>query len=207
MWCWKIFLTKWMHFHVKIFHQKHFCLLSGVSLQQDRTTDIIPTQGKNLNFEFDLPQVFAREHAFCQVSWKMESGGWTCGYIQRPQGFRPPRRRAGSQQMWITSNGQALCWKIGVTILISRVRKFCLWEVKLLAHRPKAVNGAGIQIESSIFLCRFSYISPTPAGTSEFRLSSARENASWPQRKPLLLSLEDFLHLSPTMIGWANRPN
>lgn len=37
--------------------------------------------------------------------WKMESGGWTCGYIQRPQGFRPPRRRAGSQQIWITSNG------------------------------------------------------------------------------------------------------
>lgn len=65
-----------MHFHVKIFYQRPFCLLSGVSLQQDRTTDIIPTQGKNLNFEFDLPQVFAREYAFCQVSWKMENGKW-----------------------------------------------------------------------------------------------------------------------------------
>lgn len=101
----------------------------------------------------------------------------------------------------------ALCWKISNTILISWARKFGLWELKSLAHSPKAVNGVGIQIESSISPCCFLYTVLTPAGTSEFRLSSARKTPSWPPRKTLLLSLWDFSHLSPRMIGWANRSN
>ena len=78
----------------------------GVSLQQDEITNIIPTRSKEPHL---LSLTFLRCSHACVPSAKsvskVESGGWTCGCLQRPQGIRPPRRREGSQEIAIASNG------------------------------------------------------------------------------------------------------
>lgn len=108
--------------------------------------------------------------------WKMEDR--LVDMFRDRRGPRPSEREKGANRYESPLMGQAVCWKIGIPVLISRVRKFGLWKVKLLALSPKAVNGAGIQMESSISPCYFPYTAWTPVGTSEFKLSSVRETAS-----------------------------
>lgn len=129
---------------------------------------------------------------------KMESEEWTCGCVWRPQGIRPPRRREESQEIGITSNGPGTLLKDRYQHPHSTCQESRAGRGQVIDSQSQGSEWSWGSIESSISLSRFSYIAPTPAGPSKFRLSSARQNASWPQRKPLLLSVGNFLHLSPT---------
>ena len=114
------------------------------------------------------------------------------------QRYRKERQREESQEIGIISNGPGTLLKDRYQHPHSTCQESRAGRGQVIDSQSQGSEWSWGSIESSISLSRFSYIVPTPAGPSKFRLSSARENASWPQRKPLLLSVGNFLHLSPT---------
>lgn len=154
--------------------------------------------------EFDLPWVSPQVCVFCQASRKMHSGEWTHGCIQRPQGNRGPSE--GEKGTTDTHHS----W----------------WASALLKdrhHHPHSLCPENRDVRGQVTGAQwveagFKVSLPSLCAVSPTLRQPLRELLSWgfhqwerlllgPQKKPLLLSLREFLHLSPTMIGWANRPN
>lgn len=88
-----------MHFPDEIFHHKPFCLLSGVSLQQDITTDIVPIQSNEPQFQVCSPTGCLHEGVcFAKLfgKWNVEDG--LIDTFRDPRGSGPPERRKGASR-------------------------------------------------------------------------------------------------------------
>lgn len=123
--------------------------------------------------------------------WGMDL--WMCSVTP---GDSAPRRREG-QEIGITSNGPDTLLKDRYQHPHFTCQESRAGRGQVIDSQSQAVNGAGVQLSPPSLTMLSPTLHQPLRDVPEFRLSSARECSLAP-RKPLLLSVGNFLHLSPT---------